>query len=248
MSHHLPQNALALTEEDIIALGPIHLVVGGPPCQDLSKARLLPTRSGRRGKAGPGFKGARGALFLHFTTIIAWVRKHNPDCKFLVENVVFDHLPHDFAKAADLLGQPTIIDSHTVSYTRRKRAYWHNIDLHPGWDAPILEDWHANQMLDPGRSAVDDNRTITASWSRDAVPRQLTHHPFLVRDRHGMTHHLRPHEAERLMGLPAGYTDVCNGEQLPAHVRLHHIGNGMDVITLQHILRNFLPGLWFLLE
>ena len=37
-------NAFAITEEVIKALGRIDLVVGGPPCKDLSKARMQPDR------------------------------------------------------------------------------------------------------------------------------------------------------------------------------------------------------------
>jgi site-specific DNA-cytosine methylase len=234
VEHTLGHDAEDITEADVVSLGPVHLVVGGPPCQDHSKARLLPDRHGQPGQAGAGFEGTHGKLFLKFIEIIGWVRKHNPSCTFLVENVNFDHLPGDYSIASGALGAPTVRNSECVSFTSRERAFWHNIHLPDGWDAPPREEWHANQMLRRGCTAPDPHATITATWSPTSPPKQVTYKPFLVMDK-GRPRHLFPDEAERLLGLPTGYTDVAG---TPSHTRLHHVGNGMDVHFVRCILRH----------
>lgn len=63
ISRSLPQDVDKITEQHIIDMGCIHLVAGGSPCKDLSKARMLRDRRGRPGKPGPGFDGPTGRLF-----------------------------------------------------------------------------------------------------------------------------------------------------------------------------------------
>ena len=99
ISRTLPSDVDKITEQHIIDLGPLHLVVGGSPCKDLSKARILPDRQGRRGTPGPGFGGPTGRLFRVKMRIFDWVRKHNKGCRFLAENSWFDHLPEDWEEA-----------------------------------------------------------------------------------------------------------------------------------------------------
>ena len=103
ISRMLPQDINEITEQHIIDSGPWHLVTGGPPCKDLSKARMLPDMYGNPGKPGPGFKGPTGYLFPVFVRVVKWVLKHNPDAKFLVENVQFDHIPEDWVWAQEQL-------------------------------------------------------------------------------------------------------------------------------------------------
>lgn len=65
-----------ITEQDIINLGRIDLVVFGSPCQDLSVA-------GKR----KGLDGARSGLFFTAMRIVGWVRKHCGGRFALWENV-----------------------------------------------------------------------------------------------------------------------------------------------------------------
>ena len=52
------------------------------------------------------------------------------------------------------------------------------------------------------------------------------------------TQHVRT-EAEVMLGLPVGFTDV---DGLPASKRLHMLGNGIDVNPLTHLLRHLRLG------
>ena len=89
--------------------------------------------------------------------------------------------------------------------------------------------------MDPGRSVVQYQlagklyvRTIGASWKGDSDnPEANTRMPVLVVDSSCETpQHLRPEEAERLMGMPAGCTA---GPNITAKQRLSCIGNGWDL-------------------
>lgn len=66
LAHHYPDvpnlgNVKLITEEQIVALGPIDLVIFGFPCQDLSVA-------GKRG----GLKGKRSGLFFDAMRVVRW--------------------------------------------------------------------------------------------------------------------------------------------------------------------------------
>ena len=77
ISRSLPQDINRITEAHIAALGRIDLIIGGPPCKDLSRARLQRDFRGRKGKPGEGFRGKTGYLFPLFVKVVGWVRKHN---------------------------------------------------------------------------------------------------------------------------------------------------------------------------
>ena len=228
-----------ITEEVIKQMGRIDLVVGGPPCKDLSKLRMMPDRQGRRGTPGPGLAGPTGRLFKVMVDIIRMVLKHNPDANYMLENVVFDHLQDDWAQAKEWLGEPTIMDCRKLSYTRRTRAFWHNIDLPEGWDRPSRKGGRdQTDMLDEGWEPSQESATITASWKGDPQqPVQDTSWPFMVH-RIGdpaVKRCLRVHEAECLMGMEEGATEDASVTPIQ---RLHGIGNGMDINCLMHLLEH----------
>ena len=237
ISRTLPSDVDKITEQHIIDLGPLHLVVGGSPCKDLSKARILPDRQGRRGTPGPGFGGPTGRLFRVKMRIFDWVRKHNKGCRFLAENSWFDHLPEDWEEACRGLGQPTLVDALKMSCTRRTRAYWTNIDLPSGWDdGATQEERDPTRYIASGWAPVGE-RTITAAWKGESdAPYQDTTRPYLVVNGDGVTRYLDPEEAEGLMGLPVGGTAAlgCTDQQ-----RLHGIGNGMDIRCLNRVFAHF---------
>ena len=51
-----------------------------------------------------------------------WVQKYHPECKFFIENVVFDDMKEDWAEACDALGKTIIVCSDKISHTKRNRA------------------------------------------------------------------------------------------------------------------------------
>lgn len=93
----------------------IDLVQGGSPCQGFSNA----------GK-GLNFDDPRSRLFFVFVEILEHVRKHNPNVRFLLENVRMKKEWSDVITAT--LGvEPVTINSALVSAQNRVRMYWTNI-------------------------------------------------------------------------------------------------------------------------
>ena len=137
----------------------IDLLIGGSPCQGFSFA----------GKQ-LAFDDPRSALFFEYVNILKWVRFHNPNVKFLLENVKMkkEHLN----VISEVLGvDPVFINSNLVSAQNRQRYYWCN------WNAPqpedegiiladILETEGVGVLKDRGSWRVKDDKSncITASY------------------------------------------------------------------------------------
>lgn len=92
----------------------IDLLIGGSPCQGFSFA----------GKQ-LAFNDPRSALFFTYVDILNHVRKHNPNIKFLLENVKMKKQHLDVI--TEQLGvAPKPINSSLVSAQMRQRYYWAN--------------------------------------------------------------------------------------------------------------------------
>ncbi len=95
---------------------PVDLILAGSPCQGFSFA----------GKQ-LNFNDPRSKLFFEFVRILKEVRVHNPQVKFLLENVKMKRESMDII--SEYLGvQPIEINSSLVSAQNRKRLYWTNIE------------------------------------------------------------------------------------------------------------------------
>lgn len=93
----------------------IDLIQGGSPCQGFSFA----------GKQ-LNFDDPRSKLFFVFADILDHARKHNPDVRFLLENVRMKQEYQDVI--SERLGvKPVMINSALVSAQNRVRLYWTNI-------------------------------------------------------------------------------------------------------------------------
>jgi len=92
------------------------LVLGGTPCQTLS-------RSGD----GSGFDGKSG-LFWEYALALRRYRHVNPKVEFLLENVVMKKEWMDII-SEELGVEPIQIDSKYFSAQKRQRLYWTNIDF-----------------------------------------------------------------------------------------------------------------------
>lgn len=100
----------------------IDLVIGGSPCQGFSFA----------GKQ-LNFADKRSALFFVFENILNHVKAHNPNVKFMLENVRMAKQSQDVI--TERLGViPKLINSAKVSAQNRERLYWAN------WHIAPLED------------------------------------------------------------------------------------------------------------
>jgi site-specific DNA-cytosine methylase len=96
--------------------GGIDLLIGGSPCQDFSRGNA--TRD--------GLQGEKSGLFFHYLRLLQEIRKHNPDVKFLLENVIMKD--EDYAIISEYMQtEPVRINSSRVSAQLRDRLYWTNI-------------------------------------------------------------------------------------------------------------------------
>lgn len=223
----------------------IDLVIGGSPCQGFSSA----------GK-GLAFDDPRSKLFFVFVDILKHVKQHNPNVKFLLENVKMkkEHLD----VISEYLGvQPVFINSALVSAQNRQRYYWANWEFGQPKDkgvvlADIIEDvfdanyskedtittTHALKLLLHVANAIDinghaHNKRIYSTEGK--APTLLTSsgghkEPKITTD---MAYRkLTPTECERLQTVPDGYTAHVSKTQ-----RYKMLGNGWTVDVIAHILR-----------
>jgi len=95
----------------------IDLLIGGSPCQGLSRAK-----NNRQNLNDP-----RSKLFFEYVRIKDWlIKNNNPNLLFLLENVKPDKETVEIMN--EHIGcEPIEIDSALVSAQRRKRLYWTNI-------------------------------------------------------------------------------------------------------------------------
>ena len=111
--------------------------------------------------------------FRVITKIWGGVQKYHPECKFFIENVVFDDMKEDWAEVCDALRKPIIVCSDKISHTKRNCAYWTNIAVPDTW-CNGLRPRDPDTCMDPGRTvqtypAFGKNcvRPLGASWTDD---------------------------------------------------------------------------------
>jgi DNA (cytosine-5)-methyltransferase 1 len=129
-THRALGDVTALRDDDMSALGPIDLVLGGPPCQNLSSAMGLGRRTGDR----RGLAGAQSQLFDHYARVLGASRARH----FVMENVASmsranrDEITRRLREARG--GDDvycTELDSRHVSAQRRRRLYWTSFPVAP---------------------------------------------------------------------------------------------------------------------
>lgn len=102
-----------------IPWGEIDLVLGGSPCQGFSSS----------GK-GLNFEDPRSKLFFEYVNIVNHVKEHNPNVKFLLENVTMKKEWE--AVITEYMGvKPVYINSADFTAQNRQRLYWCNWDIKP---------------------------------------------------------------------------------------------------------------------
>lgn len=110
---------------------PIHLLIGGSPCQDLSISK----------KNRTGLKGDRSKLFYEYVRILKAVKPKY----FLLENVA-SMKKGDSEIITGILGvEPIMINSALVTAQNRKRYYWTNI---PNVGQPEDRNIHLKDILE----------------------------------------------------------------------------------------------------
>ena len=254
--HNFPNDVMKITEKHIVDQGKIIMFAGGAPCGDFSRKRNLRMRNGKMPTTDQrsGFKGKTGILFKQMLKVWHWVKKHNPECDYFIENVVFDDMP-EWQIVNETFGEPIVLNSKHVSFTARRRAYWTSFRVPESGLQDEARKWESQkhnadtECMDPGRSIVRDKnrngelviRPLGKSWTiKDRKLMEDTSKPVWVKQkgRKYLTY-LRPNEAEQLHGLKRGCT-AHTGEG-PLN-RLQCIGNGWDLYAVRPILKFWVPS------
>lgn len=110
----LPQDVHQVTEHNLSALGPVHLIAAGPPCQSFSSAGL-----------GHGVRASCGQVLPQVLRIItALYRKQPSGLTYIVENVPG---ALRFPEVRQALGEPVLIDAVQYgSAAHRRTCFWSN--------------------------------------------------------------------------------------------------------------------------
>ena len=233
-----------LSNEELLEIGYIDLLMGGSPCQNLSI--LVADKSEHHN----GLEGEKSKLFYEYLRVLRVVKPKY----FLLENVESMKLK-DKEIITELMGvEPIMIDSGLVSAQERKRYYWTNI---PNIKQPENKELVLSDILEqrvnekyyydiPYKFFGEDKRIIAKLelFNYDMLQRvynpkfkspTLTgcrggHKQKKVFD-NGKPRRLTPLEYERLQTVPEGYTEgVADGH------RYNMLGDGWTVDVIAHIL------------
>lgn len=251
---------------DIIELGDVNilevpdnidLLLGGSPCQDLS----------RNGKH-KGLEGARSGLFYKYVDILYKLRTNNQGVYFLLENVEMSKENEDVI--TKMLGvKPIHINSRDYVAQNRPRVYWTNIPFKPrAHNVKPLD--KIIDILNHKVSDISDNEySLIIGYENDQVlVRQATKKGYAIASHndginlsfptsktrrgrvtkgcvatldcqcsvcfsyHGNIYKVNRLECERLQGLPDNYT-----RNKPDRVAKRLIGNGWTVPVIADILK-----------
>lgn len=131
----------------------IDLLIGGSPCQDISNLKPKGT-----------IYDSKSVLFFKYFEILQYLRRKNPNLKFLLENVNGDKKSIEIISNL-LQVQPIRINSNLVSFQNRDRLYWTNIK-----DVTIPENRYINfQDFKEPESEYTEKYKVNKTPSRDIM-------------------------------------------------------------------------------
>lgn len=221
-------------ELNVLELGVnFDLLIGGSPCQDfsiLNKERL-------------GLRGEKSSLFYQFFWILNEIRTYNKDVKFILENVVMEKWQQD--EISKFLGvEPVLIDSSLVSFQKRKRLYWTNIDgvtipkdknisFQNNKSTENLDSYKVNKTPSrikmweekcPNVTNRDKINCLTCKQDRWNNAGLISHNDFC--------RYLTVEECEKAQTVPVGYTSIVSRNQA-----WDLLGDGWTVDVIAHIMK-----------
>jgi site-specific DNA-cytosine methylase len=238
-----------LTEEQLLELGDIDLLIGGSPCQGFSMAGKMKGSATKCGKEvtslqdyldlkrmGFEFDG-QSYLFWEYIRIRDIVKPK----WFMLENVkVTKKWKPMFDEAMGVDG--VLINSNLFSAQNRPRYYWTNIEFDKSIKdkgvrlKDILEDLPFRELKPFVYGYFGDNQRIKGmktivSDKGNCVTTSKTHtNQYYLNEDKTKMRNLSPVEYERLQTLPDNYTNhVADGK------RYHMIGNGWTIDVIAHI-------------
>lgn len=235
-----------LTEEELLKLPKIDLLIGGSPCQGLSRAK----------NHRQNLEDSRSKLFFEYVRIKEWlIENNNPDLKFLLENVKPNQETREIM--TEKIGTNYIeINSKLVSAQRRIRLYWSNIE---DIEQPEPKNIKIKDVVYDNTYKVFTDKRIenTKSFTKNYVKWDISGkgyysqqdrayyldgtmctvpkanpgnklNIYLGKNRYRRSH---PIEAERYQTLPDNYTSCI---QSP-NKRIGLVGDGWTVDVIAHI-------------
>lgn len=237
-----------ITEEQLDAIMPIDIVIGGSPCQDLSNYKY------DRGEV-TGLNGEKSGLFYEYIRILKYIKPRY----FLLENVAsMEDSWRDLI--SEILGvKPIMINSALVSAQERKRYYWTNIPgiIQPNDKGIVIRDiiqdasevsskyWYNRDFIYNGDDSKVQATLLGSGLMRNMreVYNQNGKCNTLLCDgdggnrqkkvyQDGRCRKFTPLEYERMQTLSDNYAScICNSK------RYTGVGNGWTVDVVAHILK-----------
>jgi len=225
----------------------IDLLIGGSPCQGLSRAK----------NNRENLKDFRSVLFYTYVDILNHIKNVNPNIKFLLENVKPDK--ETLSIMNETIGlEPMIINSNLVSAQNRVRCYWFNWEVEQPKDKgitinDIIYDDNYKTFSDP---RIEKTKVATKNylkwdksgkgyWSQQdrayyktgkmcTVPKAHPSDKLNIIISDGVYRRCHPIEAERLQTLPDNYTSCIKSHSK----RIGLVGDGWTVDVIAHILKS----------
>lgn len=228
-------------------LDKIDLLIGGSPCQDLSRAK----------NDGEGLNGERSGLFWEYIRLYKEVKPKY----FLLENVVMKKEWEDII-SEELGVKPIEINSSIFSAQSRRRLYWTNIPLDelPEDKGLLIKDI----IYDNNYKVFTDERiTKTKKITKNYIKWDLSGKQYWSQQDRGyylngkmctmpkanpcnkmnicldyekdIYRKLHPVEGERLQNVPDNYTKL---DGITDNMRLSMLGNGWTVDVIAHLFKN----------
>ena len=194
----------------------IDILMGGSPCQDLSRAKTN----------GRGLRGNKSGLFWEYARLFKEIKPKY----FLLENVRMKWRYQDII-SEQLSVEPVMINSNKFVCQNRERYYWTNISIDAlpkklGWKQQYYQ-WRRTYFRTNKSGACP---TLTANMGTGGHNVPL--HSKNLKDK------LTPLECERLQAIPDDYTKGVSNAR-----RYKMIGDGWTIDVIVHILKNLLGRL-----
>jgi DNA (cytosine-5)-methyltransferase 3A len=240
-----------LDEDFLSKLPKIDLLIGGSPCQGLSKAK-----SNRKNLEDP-----RSKLFYEYVRIRDWlIENNNPNLKFLLENVKPDKETIEIINE-EMGVLPIEINSVLVSAQRRIRLYWTNIE---GIEQPKPKNIKIKDIIYDNTYKIikmenedllktikftknfvkwdtsfkgwysQANRAYYIDGTMCTVPKSRASSKLNIWLENNTYRRIHPIEVERLQTLPDNYTSIIESKN--DDIRCGLVGDGWTVDVIVHLL------------
>ena len=206
----------------------VDLVVLTPPCTPYSRAN-------------PQAKG--DGFHVICIQIIKRLKKHNPQVKFMIENVIFTDKALEARNYLDkevsaLGGWRYKVDMALFVPTTRKRFIWTNVHLPLHRTNPTKTTWQ--DVLDPdGKTEEKLSPTLCSRLDTYSERNTKAH---VVSSLSGRKRTMTIDERERLHGFPVGSTrGLTKQVEISMESRIAAIGNSVPLPFMEYFLTHALP-------